>query len=132
MGAEGSDTPYLVTINKPKVPRSSWISAGQLEFDRTVKDKLWFADGFGVMISTDLKSPASINFAAVDNGMEALVSNQIIHPPGGVAVGTGWDLGGFRFTNPDKNADAQIYKSGFLPAGASTGWGKIQRIWWPT
>ena len=113
MGA-GSDTPYLVTINKPKVPRNSWISAGQLEFDPTVKDKLWFADGFGVMVTTDLTSPKTINFSAIDNGMEALVSNQIIHPPGGIPVGTGWDLGGFRFTNPEKNADAQIYKSGFF------------------
>ena len=112
--AEESDTPWLVTTNKPKTPRSGWISAGQLLFDPVEKGKLWFADGASMAVTTDLASEKTISFSMINNGIEALVSNQIIHPPGGVPVGTGWDFGGFRFTNPDQNAAAQIFKPGFF------------------
>jgi len=112
--AEESDTPWLVTANKPKIPRSAWISAGQLLFDSVEKGKLWFADGASIAATTDLASDKTISFTMVNNGIEALVSNQIIHPPGGAPVGTAWDFGGFRFANPDQNASAQIFKPGFF------------------
>jgi photosystem II stability/assembly factor-like uncharacterized protein len=105
------DTPWLVAYHRPF---TAWLSTGQLVFDPTIKGKLWFAEGFGVMTASDLSDEKTIHWTCVNNGIESLCSNQIIHPPGGVAVGTGWDLGGFRFANPDKPAAAQIVANKFL------------------
>ena len=108
---DASDTPYLIAYHRPK---TSWLSTGQLVFDPTVKGKLWCAEGFGAMTTTDLSSDKTINWSFINKGIECVCANQIIHPPGGVAIGSAWDLGGFRFTNPDEPARAQLFTNKFF------------------
>lgn len=111
--SESGDTPWLVTYHRPK---TTWLSTGQLVFDPTTKDKLWCAEGFGVMTATNLAAEKTIDWSFINKGIECLCSNQIVHTQGGVAIGTGWDLGAFRFTNPDKPADAQLLTNKFYAA----------------
>jgi len=108
---EAGDTPYLVAYNRPK---TGWLSTGQYVFDPTVKGKLWFAEGFGVLTTTDLESPKTINWTYVNNGIEALVANQVCHAPGSAPIGSGWDLGAFRFDKPDKPAQNQCFANKFF------------------
>ncbi len=63
-------------------------------FDPTKANRLWFAEGIGVWF-TDVPdtsaTPKSITFTSRSKGIEQLVANEVIAPPGGKPVVASWD-----------------------------------------
>ncbi len=77
---------------------SYWLSTGEIAF--APDGRLWFAEGFGVWWADDLDEP-NIEWQAASEGIEETCGNDIIAPPGGAPVGAMWDIGVFRFPEPD-------------------------------
>lgn len=77
-----------------------WLSVGEIAFDPHMPERLWFAEGFGVWRTDDLES-ARIPWRAESAGIEETCGNDIICPPGGKPIAAMWDIGVFRFDNPD-------------------------------
>jgi hypothetical protein len=89
-----TDVPWLANCNE------SFMSVGDITMDTVVRDKLWFSEGIGVWYSTS-QSGSTVTWTSQSAGIEELVINQIISPPGGVPVIACWDRPVFRITNPD-------------------------------
>ncbi len=76
-----------------------WLSVGECVFDPA--GKLWFAEGFGVWWANDL-SGSDIEWHAASKGIEETCGNDVIAPPGGEPVAAMWDVGVFRFPQPEE------------------------------
>jgi hypothetical protein len=101
------------------VPWLAWtkeifMSVGDMLLDPIKPSRLWFAEGIGVWYS-DLPdtavSPQSISFASLSAGIEQLVANQILAPPGGKPLLASWDRAVFYIDNPD------VYPASHGPTG---------------
>ncbi|MBN8711853.1 MAG: sialidase [Verrucomicrobia bacterium 61-8] len=75
-----------------------WLSVGEIAFDAS--GELWLAEGFGVWHARDLSTP-DIAWQAASEGIEETCGNDVIAPPGGKPLGAMWDVGVFRFDEPD-------------------------------
>jgi len=92
---EAQDVPWLAWT------KESYMSEGDLLFDPLVKGRLWFAEGIGVW-SADLPAkPTSVTWTSRSLGIEQLVANQVLAPPGGAPVVASWDRPVFRCAEPD-------------------------------
>src|SRR5262249_47498733 len=93
-----TDIPWLAWTNE------TFMSEGDMLFDPIVPNRLWFAEGIGVWY-TDVQStstpPASITFTSQSAGIEQLVANQIVAPPGGKPIVASWDRPVFYVNDPD-------------------------------
>jgi photosystem II stability/assembly factor-like uncharacterized protein len=89
-----SDIPWLTTTEK-------WMSMGGLVFDQKDANKLWASDGIGVW-NTSL--PQTTTWTTVWHsqsiGIEQLVANEILVPPGGHPVLASWDRSFFYVSDP--------------------------------
>jgi photosystem II stability/assembly factor-like uncharacterized protein len=85
-----------------------WLSVGEIAFDPFEKGRLWFAEGFGVWWTADLNS-RDIMWHAASEGIEEACSNEVIAPPGGAPLSAMWDVGVFRFTDPDTYSATRAY-----------------------
>lgn len=90
-----SDIPWLAWTNE------SWMSSGEMQFDPTGTNKLYFAEGIGVWWTNPPTSFTGFNWNSQSLGIEQLVSNQFVSPPSGGAVYLAWDRPTFKITNPD-------------------------------
>jgi hypothetical protein len=94
-----TDIPWLAWTNE------RWMSVGDMLFDPAAPNRLWFAEGIGVWY-TDLPNtpvpPTSIIFTSQSAGIEQLVANQVISPPGGKPVLASLDRPVFYVNNPDE------------------------------
>lgn len=79
----------------------SWMSVGNIVFDPQVPDRLWFAEGMGVWRTTDINDD-DINWVSIGQGIEELVSNDIVVPPEGNPVTAHWDRPIFYHADPDQ------------------------------
>ncbi len=84
-----------------------WISIGELLFDPATEGKLWLAQGFGIVNTTDI-SDEEIMWESINTGTEALVSNDIIVPPNGNILTATWDLPLWKITDPSAYTAEQI------------------------
>ncbi len=84
-----------------------WISIGELLFDPVSPGKLWLAQGFGIVNTTDIND-GEIMWESVNVGTEALVSNDIIVPPNGNILTATWDLPLWKITDPSTYTAEQI------------------------
>lgn len=68
---------------------SDFLPTGSMRFDREVPDRVWVPEGFAVWTGT----PEGDNFRLTceTGGIEELVSNDIVVPPGGQPVTAHWD-----------------------------------------
>jgi hypothetical protein len=107
-----SDAPYLLNYHSPN---TKWLSVGELVFSTTVSNRLWLSEGFGMILSDDLDG-SRLTWTFYNTGIEELCGNDVIAPPGGAPIGVGWDLNGFRFSDPDQNAEKQIQGNVFSAA----------------
>jgi photosystem II stability/assembly factor-like uncharacterized protein len=102
------DVPWLAWT------RESFMSVGDMLLDPVKPGRLWFAEGIGVWYS-DLPdtavSPQSITFTSRSAGIEQLVANQILAPPGGKPLLASWDRGVFYIDDPD------VYPASHGPSG---------------
>jgi photosystem II stability/assembly factor-like uncharacterized protein len=87
----------------------TWLSIGALVLDPHSPGRLWFTEGMGVWRSDDTtpanNAPA---FADISEGIEEMVSNDVVAMPGGKLLTAAWDRLGFLHTNPDQSPAAQI------------------------
>jgi hypothetical protein len=94
-----NDIPWLAWTNE------IYMSTGDMAFDPVVQNRLWFAEGIGVWF-TDLKpnsaNPKSITFTSQSRGIEQLVADQILAPPGGKPVVASWDRPVFYVNDRDE------------------------------
>ncbi|PAW76233.1 MAG: sialidase [Verrucomicrobia bacterium Tous-C9LFEB] len=111
----------LFRLNSPNIKwmhtqTNYWLSVGEIAFDPFDPGKLWFAEGFGVWWSKELKAPL-IEWQAASEGIEEVCGNDVIAPPGGKAVGAMWDAGVFYFGDPDTYTSQRAYPN-FMSAWA--------------
>ena len=100
---------YNVRVS-PDIPWHAWtnetyMSVGDMQFDPVKKDRLWFAEGIGVWY-TDMpnlaQAPSVVTFTSQSEGIEQLVANEIVVPPGGKPVLASWDRPVFYSEDTDK------------------------------
>jgi photosystem II stability/assembly factor-like uncharacterized protein len=72
-----------------------YMSAGDLAFDPARPGTLWFAEGMGMWRSDDLDD-GEVTWSFTSNGIEELVSNDAVKPPGEPLVTAHWDRNLFR------------------------------------
>ena len=93
------DIPWLAWTNE------SFLSCGEMIFDPTATNKLYFAEGIGVWYTTLPLPPqwfAGFDWISQSKGIEQLVSNRIVVPAGGgVPLYFAWDRPVFQIKNPD-------------------------------
>ena len=95
-----------------------------LVFDPLVPNKLWASDGVGVWNTTNLptanfqwNTPVVWNDQSI--GIEQLVANEIIVPPGGHPVLASWDRPFFYVANPNTYPSTYGPVNGAFAAGWS-------------
>ncbi len=97
-----NDIPWLAWT------KGDYMPTGDMMFDPVTPDRIWFAEGLGVWF-TDLPAgkpyPSQVSFTSVSTGIEQLVANQIVAPPGGKPLVASWDQPVFYIDNPDAFPD---------------------------
>ncbi|GAB4217487.1 MAG: hypothetical protein OHK0022_59800 [Roseiflexaceae bacterium] len=78
----------------------NWLSTATVEFDPHVQNQLWVPQGMGVMRSNDL-GDSEITWTYLNNGIEEMVAEDIVVPPGGKPVTVLQDRQGFYHENLD-------------------------------
>lgn len=91
-----TDIPWLAWTDE------NFMSNGFMMFDLASPDKLWFAQGIGVWYLKPSESVNSYVWQSQSAGIEQLVVNDIISPPGGKPLVAVWDRGHFRIEDPDQ------------------------------
>lgn len=93
-----TDIPWLSTSS------NGWMTIGDMAFDPVTPSLLHTVEGMGYWQSNlPLSHAPGITMAYVEKskGIEELVANQVLSPPGGVPLAMVWDKTVFRLTNPD-------------------------------
>lgn len=87
----------------------NWLSIGELVIDPHHPGRLWFAEGMGVWRSDDtLPTNDAPTFTDFSDGIEEMVTTDIVAMPGGKVVTAVWDRLGFLHTDLDKGPEAQL------------------------
>ena len=92
------DIPWLAWTNE------RFMSNGDMVFDPAQANRLWFAEGIGVWVAEvprASRKPESTTFTSQSKGIEQLVANEVISPPGGRPIVASWDRPVFRIGDPD-------------------------------
>jgi len=92
-----SDIPWLGWTNE------NYMTAGDICFDPSAKNTIYFSEGIGVWYINPPTSNADITWLSKSAGIEQLVTNWIISPWGSssVPVVTAWDRAIWQVTNPN-------------------------------
>ena len=96
----GDDQSAWVKVTKDRtatdIPWLAWtdeefMSVGEVLFDPSDSNTLWFAQGIGVWTASITGEEENLAWNSVSEGIEELVSNDIVVPPGGNPVTAHWD-----------------------------------------
>ncbi len=111
-GATWSGDSYYSQLNSTDVPwlagadgtgSVKFMSIAATEFDQLVPNKLWSTDGVGVWNTTlptsNFQWDTVVTWNDQSAGIEQLVANEVIVPPGGDPVVASWDRAFFELTN---------------------------------
>lgn len=90
-----SDIPWLAWTNE------TWMTNGEMQFDPTGTNKLYFAEGIGVWWTNPPSTFTGFNWNSQSVGIEQLVTNHFVSPPTGGTIYLAWDRPIFKITNPD-------------------------------
>jgi hypothetical protein len=103
----------------PWIPNSDagqgYFSSAQLIFDPQNVNRLWLAQGAGVWF-TDTNATNTITWQIQSRGIEQLVSNDVVAPPGGPVITASWDFGIFAHDNLDVYATTKLPTNRFNSA----------------
>ena len=113
-------TNTLGTNTIPWLASTNLIGGGGLVFDQTVSGKIYSTSGIGVWNATlpsNFTSSSAIVWNDQSLGIEQLVANEIISPPGGQPVVANDDFGDFYIANPDVFPSAHGTVSNQFAAG---------------
>ena len=109
----------LAPNDVPWIPNSEagqgYFSSAQLIFDPQNVNRLWLAQGAGVWF-TDTNATDTITWQIQSRGIEQLVSNDVIAPPGGPVITASWDFGIFAHDNLDVYATTKLPTNRFNSA----------------
>jgi len=114
-----TDVPWLATAYEV------FMSEANMLYDPIIPGKIWFAEGIGVWTTTTPIQPPGTNqvWTSVTAGIEQLVANQIIAPPGGNPVLLSGDRAVFYVNNPDVFPANQNYEATrAINAGTAGDW----------
>lgn len=81
-----SDVPWFLASTN--VAANS-LNVGDAVMDPQISGKVWVAAGLGIWYSTSSSGTSEWN--GISSGIEGLVTNRIVSPPGGQPVGAFWD-----------------------------------------
>lgn len=84
-----------------------WFGSGQILLDPSAGNHLWVASGIAPFEATLDACPSSLTWRSLARGIEEIVANDVVHPPGGAPVFPGWDYG--IHVKPDLNAFSTSY-----------------------
>lgn len=128
-GATWSDVLWSMKRHSPDIPWLAWtnetyMSNGNAIFDPHTPNELWFAQGIGVWTTKVLPNDKETVWASKTKGIEQLVANAVIAPPGGKPVMASWDRALFTSENPDayptKHGPSAAFNAGWSVDYAST------------
>jgi len=80
---------------------SSWMSVGEIVFDPTVQDRMWFAEGFGMWRTSDV-GDSQITWYSVSRGIEDTCAKDVLCPVRGKPVMAKMDLNVHYHSDPDQ------------------------------
>jgi hypothetical protein len=69
------------------------FAMGRVAFDPVVPNRLWAATGTGVYYADISDFPVRVQWVSQTRGVEELVANDVIKPPGGPPAFAAWDFG---------------------------------------
>jgi hypothetical protein len=95
------EPPYL------RVNNGSYFASGQIAFDPVVADRLWVAAGTGPYYADLGPGCSPVVWKLQARGIEELVANDVIQPPGHAPLFAAWDFG--IHVKPDLNAYSTTY-----------------------
>jgi len=101
------DPPWLKVADQP------FFTTADIRFDPVRSNRLWVASGVGVFYADVEPGATSVAWVSQARGIEELVANDVIHPPGGAPLFAGWDFG--IHVKPDLGA----YSTTFAPGERS-------------
>lgn len=78
-----------------------WMTNGNMMFDPVVPNRLYFAEGIGVWHSQPPSGAAKPKWVSQTRGIDELIVNDLIVPPGGKPIVAVQDRGVFRVENPE-------------------------------
>lgn len=81
------DPPWLRLMDQP------FLTTADLMFDPVVPNRLWTATGVGVFQADVAPGANVLKWVSQTRGIEELVANDVIHPPGGAPIFAAWDFG---------------------------------------
>ncbi len=90
-----NDIPWLAWTNE------TYMSNGDMMFDPALTNTLVFAQGIGVWTTNPPVIWGPHDWVSQSKGIEQLVSNLIVAPPGGSPLYFAWDRPVFKLDNPD-------------------------------
>jgi photosystem II stability/assembly factor-like uncharacterized protein len=114
---KATDIPWLAWAD------DNWLSNGDMKFDPSQSNMLYFAEGTGVLYTHPLLTNAIVTWISRSVGIEQLVSNWIISPPGGNLIVASWDRPAFTIADPnDYQTKYGINNVNEIQHGASCDW----------
>ena len=99
---------------------NDFLPTGSLRFDRQVEDQVWVPEGFGVWRGIE-NGGADLALTCEAEGIEELVSNDVIAPPGGNPVTAHWDRAIF-WHGSESPADAIVHPAGRFQSAWDLDW----------
>ncbi|MCA1196348.1 hypothetical protein K9B35_00065 [Sphingomonas sp. R647] len=81
------DPPWLRVADQP------FFTTADIRFDPVRANRLWVASGVGVFHADVEPGSTGVEWVSQTRGIEELVANDVIHPPGGAPLFAGWDFG---------------------------------------
>jgi BNR/Asp-box repeat len=91
-----TDVPWLAWTAE------DWMTNGNMVFDPSASNRLFFAEGIGVWWSNPPNSDSRFNWNSESAGIEQLVGDMVIAPPGGKPNVFSWDRPQFYVRDPDR------------------------------
>jgi hypothetical protein len=119
------DIPWETEANTNQFGSGVWLSAGGLAFNPTDPNQLIQSAGTGVWNTTvptsGFTSSTSVVWSDMSVGIENLVANEIIAPPGGTPILAAWDRPFFDITNLNEYPTSYAFPAPF-GGGLTEGW----------
>jgi hypothetical protein len=119
--AGASDIPWLGATQQGQIPRRSdlYLNTGKAMYD--MSSNLLLSGGIGVWKAPAPVTPTS-NFMSQSSGIEQLVVNRVISPPGSSPLVAVWDRGFFLQKNPDIYPSSHYTTSVAISGGWDLTW----------
>lgn len=97
-GARWSTEPHSTTVGEGEPPwlrvnGGGYFASGQIGFDPVVASRLWVASGVGPYFADVGPGCGSLTWKSQVRGIEELVANDVVQPPGHAPLFAAWDFG---------------------------------------